>query len=70
MCFFYISIFLLINMKCNISIKIVLCSLTGVAIPSGGHEQGTLRGPQTNCIIFVGPMDIVHPVHPLATPLC
>ena len=49
--------------------------VTGVARPSGAHGQGTLRGPQTNGISLVGespgpsgPLEIVHPVHPLATP--
>ena len=47
--------------------------ITGVASPSGAHGQGTVSRPHTNGIILVGGggggLDIVHPVHPRATPL-
>ena len=31
-----------------------LCRRTGVARSLEAHGQGTVRGPQTNCIILVG----------------
>ena len=50
---------------------------TGVTRPSGVHGQGTVMNPQLNQWYFGGSfwlgapwtLDIVHPVHPLATTL-
>ena len=58
---------------------VIVVTFVGVTRPSGAHGQGTVRGPKTNIVVWVnfgcgppgpsGPLDIVHPVHPLATPL-